>query len=164
MPTPWVGAAFVAEDEIQVADVEATPTRSGNTRWVVRSDSGKEFTTFRPDIGHEAERYRGRGARVRYHEEERGGFHNVYLDAISGTRGEPSAPTDDAGEASAPTGGADPEAVAWNAAIEAAPWLVGSTDHEGADDAKEFYERLRPFKDLVAKDIRESTKENREQR
>jgi hypothetical protein len=161
---PWVGVAFVPDEEIHVADVEAMPTRSGNTRWVVRSDRGKEFTTFRPDIGRQAERYRGRGARVRYHEEERGGFHNVYLDDISGIPGGASPPA-----GGSPTaedrrpGDADPEAVAWNAAIDAAPWLVGPTQREGSDDAKELYERLRPFKDLVTKDIRESNEENREQ-
>jgi hypothetical protein len=34
------------------------------------------------------------------------------------------------------------------------------SEHEDGEDPKELYERLRPFKDLVAKDIRESTREH----
>jgi hypothetical protein len=44
--------------------------------------------------------------------------------------------------------------VACYIAIEAAPWLVGGSDDESPLEPK-FYERLRPFKDLVAEDIRD---------
>jgi hypothetical protein len=50
------------ETQTRITEVDAVPTRSGNTRWVVRTEDGREFTTFRPYIGHKAERYRGRPA------------------------------------------------------------------------------------------------------
>ena len=40
--------------------------------------------------------------------------------------------------------------VAWGTAVEAAPLLVG--DERGVD-ARELYEKLKPFNDLVADDI-----------
>jgi hypothetical protein len=141
----------VQEANIRFADVEAKRTKSGNTRWVVRSEDGEEYTTFRPEIGRDVERYRGKDATIKYHEEDRGGFHNVYLDSIA-------PPSPKAGRVG--TVGSAPDAVAWHAAVQAGPWLVGS-EHEEGEDPKELYERLRPFKDLVAKDIRESTREHR---
>jgi hypothetical protein len=68
--------------EVTVRDVKRAETRSGNTRWTLVDDAGKEYTTFRPAIGEQAERANGRRARISFHEEERNGFHNVYLDAI----------------------------------------------------------------------------------
>ena len=48
----------------------------------------------------------------------------------------------------------DPEAdeVAWKTAIEAAPWLLGDAP-KGGIDTEEAFEKLRPFKELVAEDI-----------
>src|SRR5919205_998743 len=71
------------EAEILVTAVETAQTRSGNTRYVVRDDDGNEYSTFRPQIGEEAGRFEGRRARIEYHEEQRGNFRNVYLDAIA---------------------------------------------------------------------------------
>src|SRR3954451_16198362 len=138
--------------EVQVDAVERAETRSGKTRWVLRDQRGTEYTTFRPGIGEEAERHRGRRARIQYHEEDRNGFHNVYLDAVQ--------PLGDAdGDESAPPSGAtartDPDEVAWNTAVEAAPWLVGTSEARKPVPADELYERLQPFKRRVADDIRE---------
>jgi hypothetical protein len=130
--------------EVTVAAVERVETRSGKTRWVLRADDGREFTTFRPRIGEEAERHRGRRARIEFHEEERNGFHNVYLDAI--------APAPEQAEAGG--GDSDPDEVAWNTAVEAAPWLVGSSEPEEAIEPDELYEKLEPFKQRVSEDIR----------
>ena len=128
-----------------VQTVERVETRNGKTRWVLRADDGREFTTFRPRIGEEAERHRGRRARIEFHEEERNGFQNVYLDGIA------AAPEPEGG----PSGGdADPDEVAWNTAVEAAPWLVGSSEPDEAIDPDELYERLEPFKRRVSEDIR----------
>jgi len=55
--------------EVQVRDVRRVESRSGNTRWVLTDDAGREYTTFRPQIGEEAERHRGRRARIAFHEE-----------------------------------------------------------------------------------------------
>jgi hypothetical protein len=132
------------EAEVHVQSVEQTETRNGNTRFVLRDDQGREYTTFRPAIGKEAAKFEGRRAHIEFHEEERNGFQNVYLDRVA--------------EASAPvTSGdsTDPDEVAWNTAVEAAPWVLGSREPEGEIPPEELYEKLEPFKRLVAEDIRE---------
>jgi hypothetical protein len=121
-------------------------TRSGKTRYVVRDDAGREYTTFRPRIGQEAGRFEGRRAHIEFHEEERNGFQNVYLDAISDA---PDAPGG-GGEA----GSTDPDEAAWSTAIEAAPWVLGTREPDGEVPPEELYEKLEPFKRLVAEDIR----------
>jgi hypothetical protein len=129
--------------EVLVRDVKRVETRSGKTRWVLADDAGKEYTTFRPRIGEEAERYTGRRAHITFHEEERNGFQNVYLDGI-----EP-APEPAQG------GGDDADEVAWGTAVEAAPWLLGTTEPSEEIPPDELYEKLEPFKRRVADDIRE---------
>jgi hypothetical protein len=130
--------------EVRVRDVEELETRSGKTRYVLRDDEGREFTTFRPQIGREAARFQGRRAQIEFHEEERNGFLNVYLDAIR------EAPEqDEAG------GGTDPDEVAWSTAVEAAPWVLGSREPDGEVPPEELFKKLEPFKRLVAEDIRE---------
>ena len=126
-----------------VARVEVNETRNKNRRFVLRDSDGKEYTTFRPQIGEEAAKHEGRRARIKYHEEERNGFTNVYLDKVEPAPEVPKAQ------------GAEPEEVGWQAATEAAPWLVGSDKPTDAVDPEELYERLKPFKDLVADDIRD---------
>jgi hypothetical protein len=137
--------------DVIIEKVEEVETRSGKTRYVVRDSDGREYTTFRPAIGREAAAFEGKRARIEFHEEERKGFHNVYLDAI----GPPAQPP--------PTGGdPDPDEAAWSTAIEAAPWLVGSREPEDAVAPEEFFERLEPFKRLVADDIRKGGDDGRE--
>ena len=137
------------EADITVESVKAVESRSGNTRYVLRDGEGREYTTFRPKIGKEATGYEGRRARITFHEEERNGFHNVYLDKI-----EP-APAAEAGEAEAGEADTDAEEAAWTAAVEAAPWLLGEKEPEREVPPEELYDRLEPFKSLVARDIRE---------
>jgi hypothetical protein len=50
----------------------------------------------------------------------------------------------------------DAEEVAWKA-IEATPYLLG--DRKRAIPPDDLYERVKPFKDLVAEDIREGADE-----
>ncbi|KAB2352525.1 hypothetical protein [Actinomadura rudentiformis] len=138
--------------EIQVVEVKEVQSRSGNTRYVVRDADGTEYTTFRPQIGREAHRYEGRRARISYHEEERGGFHNVYLDNIAPA----SAETAEAAEAADEHHhGKSPDEVGWDTAVEAADWLLGAGETKKAVPPERLYDKLRPFKDLVADDIRE---------
>ena len=132
--------------EIAVQSVEETETKNGNTRYVVRDGDGREYSTFRPAIGREAKKFEGRRARIDFHEEERNGFQNVYLDAIAAAP-EP-APSDSS---------TDPDEAAWNTAVEAAPWVLGSRDPQHEVPPEELYEKLEPFKRLVAEDIREGT-------
>ena len=130
--------------EVLVREVEEVETRSGKTRYVLRDDQGREYTTFRPQIGRDAARFEGRRARIEFHEEDRKGFHNVYLDAIA----------DASEQAAGSDGGTDPDEVAWSTAVEAAPWMLGSRDPEDEVPPEDLYEKLEPFKRLVAEDIR----------
>ena len=100
-----------------IRSVERVRTRSGKVRYVVRADDGREFSTFRERIGEEAEGYQGQRVHIEYHEEERAGFHNVYLDRVQPAPGRDTADT-------------DPEEAAWRTAVEATPWLVGSGEPE----------------------------------
>jgi hypothetical protein len=129
--------------DVKIASVEEAQTRSGHTRFVIKDDRGGEYTTFREQIGAAAKAVEGRRARIEYHETQRGGFTNIYLDKVE--------PTQDLPEAE----GAEPEEVGWQAATEAAPWLVGSDKPKQAVEPDELLERLKPFKDLVADDIRD---------
>ena len=134
------------EKEIEVAEVRTFDTSGGNTRFVVRDADGDEYTTFRERIGEAAMRAKGSRAKIAYHEQQRGQYTNVYLDSI-----EPL-PTGDAGESGDDT---DPEEAGWRTAVDAAPWLVGSDDADKEVEPGEMFEKLKPFKDKVAEDIRE---------
>jgi len=86
----------------------------------------------------------GRRARVEYHEEQRNGFRNVYLDAVEAVEED--------------SGGVDDEhadEVAWKTAVDSAPWLLGSTPPEREVPPEELFEKLQPFKELVADDIKD---------
>jgi hypothetical protein len=131
------------DTEARIETVERTETRGGNTRFTVRDDQGREYATFRPRIGEAAEALKGRRARIEFHEEDRNGFHNVYLDGVS------EVPEPQGGGA-----GTDPDEVAWSTAVEAAPWVLGSREPEREVPPEELYEKLEPFKRLVAEDIR----------
>jgi len=132
------------ELDVRIDSVEEVETRSGKIRYVVRDDDGREYTTFRPAIGREAGKFEGRRAHITFHEEERNGFQNVYLDAIA------AAP-----ESAPEAGSTDPDEVAWNTAVEAAPWMLGTREPDQEIPPEELYEKLEPFKRLVAEDIRE---------
>src|SRR3954454_3441632 len=101
------------EADVKVDSVERIETRNGKVRWVVKDAGGTEYTTFRPRIGEEAERHQGRTAHIEWHEEDRNGFHNVYLDSIAAAE----QPADDTTPA-ASGGDSDPDEVAWNTAVE----------------------------------------------
>jgi hypothetical protein len=134
----------------KIDDVKTFETRTGNTRYVVRDADGKEYTTFRESIGQAAQQHQGSRVRIEYHENQRGQYTNVYLDKV-----EP-APDGD-GERSEPA--TDPDEAAWRTAVEAAPWLVGESEPDEAVEPEELYEKLRPFKELVAEDIEDGETE-----
>ena len=140
------GYPGLMESDVRIDRVEAVQTRGGNTRYVVRDDQGREYTTFRPTIGKEAQAFEGKRAHVEFHEDERNGFKNVWLDRITGAA-EP-APS----EGSSAT---DPDESAWSTAVEAAPWVLGSREPEREVPPEELFEKLEPFKRLVAEDIRQ---------
>lgn len=134
------------EDEVQIEEVKTFDTSGGNVRFVVRDSNGKEYTTFRERIGEAAKRVEGRRARIEWHENQRGQYTNVYLDKVEPLPDEPAGrPEDDT----------DPDEAAWRTAVEAAPWLVGESEPQEAVAPEELYEKLRPFKDKVAEDIKE---------
>ena len=128
--------------DVVIASVRTDKTRNGNTRWTVTDDGGGEYTTFRPAIGQAAEQAEGSRARISFHEEERNGFRNVYLDKV-----EP---------APSPVGGSDsdPDEAAWRTAVDAAPYLLDEQEASGEITPEKAFEKLKPFKDLVADDIR----------
>jgi hypothetical protein len=141
------------EAEVRIEKVDEVETRTGKTRYVVRDDQGREYTTFRPAIGREAAKFEGRRARIEFHEQERNGFQNVYLDAISAATDLPDSDTD-----------TDPDESAWRTAVEAAPWVIGTSEPDREVSPEELYEKLEPFKRLVAEDIREGGKDDDDDR
>jgi hypothetical protein len=130
--------AVVAIDEVRTLE-----TRGGNLRYVVRDSDGNEYTTFREAIGNRAKELEGSRARIEFHEEQRGRYRNVYLDRV-----EP-APASESG------GDTDAEEAAWRTAVDAAPWLVGESAPREAVPPDDVYDKLKPFKDRVAADIKD---------
>jgi hypothetical protein len=132
------------ERETTLGEVRTFETRGGNVRYVVRDTEGNEYTTFREPIGEKARQLQGKRARIEFHEEQRGQYKNVYLDKAepAGQQGEDPPGRD-----------TDPEEAAWRTAVDAAPWLVGSDPHDEVAPDK-LYEKLKPFKDRVAEDIK----------
>ena len=130
------------EAEVKVSEVKALKTRSGNTRFVLVDDAGNEYSTFKEAVASSLPGLEGRRARITFHEQERQGFTNVYLDKVE--------PLDDGeGDAAESTG---TDEVAWKTAIEA-PFLLSGDAVKREVPAEEVFERLQPFKELVAEDI-----------
>lgn len=134
-----------------IGDVSTFETRGGNVRYVVRDADGKEYTTFREGIGHKAKELEGQRVRIEYHEEQRGDYKNVYVDKV-----EPAPPEGREAEHA----DTDPEEAAWRTAVDAAPWLVGESDPQAKTTPGELYKTLKPFKDKVAQDIKESERDD----
>ena len=132
------------EAVVTVAEVKGLKTASGNTRFVLRDGAGREYTTFREEIARAALEANGKRARISFHEQQRGRFTNVYLDSVEPVDDEP--PVDTAGDEAI-------EEVAWKTAVDAAPWLLGGEPEEPVSP-DELFERLQPFKERVAEDIR----------
>jgi hypothetical protein len=138
------GQAAGMEKTARIQEVQTFQTRSGNTRFVARDEDGDEYTTFREEIGRAALSAQGRRARLEYHEEQKNGFRNVYLDSVQALADE--------------GGGADDERVdevAWKTAVDSAPWLLGSKPPDREVPPEELFEKLQPFKELVAEDIKD---------
>jgi hypothetical protein len=131
------------EETVNVERVEARKTQSGNTRFVLVDESGREFTTFKEPIARQALAAEGRRAKITFHEQQRGQFTNVYLDAVEPLESEGG---DEAEERT--------NEIAWRTAIEAAPYILGGDAVEREVPPEEFFEKVKPLKDLVADDIR----------
>jgi hypothetical protein len=104
-------------------------------------DQGNEYSTFKEQIAAKLPGLEGSRARITFHEQQRDGFTNVYLDDI-----EPLDP----GE---PTQGAHRDEVAWRTAIDAAPYLLSAKAVDEETPPRELFDKLQPFKELVAEDI-----------
>jgi hypothetical protein len=133
------------EQVVEVESVKEFETKGGNTRFVLRDAGGNEYTTFREQIGAAAKRLAGSRARIKFHEQQRGEYTNVYLDSVEPVEGDESPGGEDT----------DPEEAGWQTAVEAAPWLVGDSGEDRVPP-DEVFEKLKPFKDRVSEDIRES--------
>jgi hypothetical protein len=136
----------MAEAEVRVSEVNAFKTRSGNTRFVLVDDQGKEYSTFKEQIAAKLPGLEGKRARITYHEQQREGFTNVYLDAVEPLE-EEHTETD-----------ADVDEAAWRTAMEAAPYLLSPEARNVPP--RELFEKLQPFKELVAEDIEQSDDES----
>jgi hypothetical protein len=141
------------EKEVQVARVQAFQTRSGNTRFVLRDEDGNEYTTFKENIAREALAAEGRRARIEYHEQQKDGFTNVYLDRVELLEDE-----------AADEEGRSPDEAAWDAAVEAAPWLLGTSEPKKPVPPDKLFEKLKPFQERVAEDIRHEDDEDEGER
>jgi hypothetical protein len=137
----------VPEAVVDVAEVKAFKTQSGNTRFVLVDEEGREYSTFREEIARSAVAAEGHRARIEFHEEQRGRFTNVYLDSVE--------VVDDEREPENAERREPIEEAAWKSAIDAAPWLLGGEPEEPVPP-DELFERLQPFKERVAEDIRAS--------
>jgi hypothetical protein len=136
------------ERTITVDSIRTFETRNGGTRYVTRDTDGNEYTTFREHIGNAAMGFEGKRARIEFHEEQRGDFKNVYLDKIEPVADEPQADDN------------EPEEEAWRTAVDAAPWLVGESEPQEALPPDELFDKLKPFKERVAEDIRQAKDES----
>jgi hypothetical protein len=132
------------EEVVDVERVEARKTQSGNTRFVLVDDGGREFTTFKEPIARQALAAEGRRAKITYHEQQKGQFTNVYLDAVELLPGEAGDETEER-----------TNEIAWRTAIEAAPFILGGDAVEREVPPEELFEKVKPLKDLVAEDIRQ---------
>ena len=128
------------ETEVRVSEVNAFKTRSGNTRFVLVDDQGNEYSTFKEQIAAKLPGLEGKRARITYHEQERGGFTNVYLDAVEPLEEERA--------------DAEVDEAAWRTAMDAAPYLLSPEARNVPP--RELFEKLQPFKELVAEDIEQS--------
>ena len=142
------------EEVVRVAEVAGFKTQSGNTRFVLRDSEGREYTTFREEIARAALAAEGRRARITFHEQQRGRFTNVYLDSVEVLEEDDRSQHGD--ERQEPV-----DEVAWKTAVDAAPWLLGGEPEE-AVPPEELFERLQPFKERVAEDIRTAGEERTE--
>jgi hypothetical protein len=136
------------ERTITVDSIRTFETRNGGTRYATRDTDGNEYTTFREHIGNAAMGFEGKRARIEFHEEQRGDFKNVYLDKIEPVADEPQADHK------------EPEEEAWRTAVDAAPWLVGESEPQEALPPDELFDKLKPFKERVAEDIRQAKDES----
>jgi hypothetical protein len=130
---------------VTVASVQGQRTRSGNTRFVLTDEHGREYTTFKEPIARQALAAEGGRARIEFHETQKGGYTNVYLDAVEPLAEDDTAETEEENRA---------DEVAWRTALEAAPYILSGDAVEREVPPEEFFEKLKPLKDLVADDIR----------
>jgi hypothetical protein len=130
--------------EVRVREVEALKTRAGNTRFVLVDEEGNEYTTFKEGIAAKLPGLEELRARIEFHEQERNGFTNVYLDDVTAL--------DEGGEDTAREP-APADEVGWKTAVDAAPYLLDAEAIEEEVPPEEPYAKLQPFKQLVADDI-----------
>ena len=134
----------MSEAIVIVKSVEARKTQSGKTLFVLTDGQGREYTTFKEPIAKQAIAAEGKRAQIQFHETQKGTFTNVYLDAVETLAGEEGVDVDEERT----------NEVAWRTAIDAAPYILSGDAVEKEVPPEEFFEKLKPLKDLVADDIR----------
>lgn len=74
------------ETVIQISEVnskDVNTSRGTSTVYNIKSSEGKEFSTFKKDLGQAAGKLRGQWATVEYQEVQKGKYINLYLDGVS---------------------------------------------------------------------------------
>ena len=132
------------DEEVRIAEIKAFKTKNGNTRYVLVDDRGKEYSTFKEQIAAKLPGLEGKKARITYHEQQREGFTNVYLDDVEPL--EPAGPADER----------EADEVAWKTAMEAAPSLLDSDAADREISPRDLFAKLQPFKQLVAEDLEQN--------
>jgi hypothetical protein len=127
----------VPEEEVRIAEIKAFKTKNGNTRYVLVDDRGKEYSTFKEQIAAKLPELEGKKVRITYHEQQREGFTNVYLDDVEPLEREA-------------------DEVAWKTAMEPAPYLLDSEAADREISPRDLFAKLQPFKELVAEDIEQN--------
>ena len=112
-------------------------------RYVIRDSDGNEYTTFREAIGEglSSSKARGRESNIT---RRNGGNTRTSISTRSSRPGR-----------AIRLESTDPEEAAWRTAVDAAPWLVGESEPHEEVPPDELYDKLKPFKERVAEDIKE---------
>jgi len=76
------------ETTIQISEVnskDVKTSRGTGTVYNVKASDGREFSTFKKDLGQAAGRLRGQFALIEYSEVQKGEYTNLYLDSVTAT-------------------------------------------------------------------------------
>jgi hypothetical protein len=134
------------ELDVEVREVKALTTRSGNTRFVLVDEGGNEYSTFKERS--RATRSRPSASGLASSTTRTSGTASGTSISTVSSRSTPATAT----TAAASTTGARSRRSR-GGPIDAAPYLVG--EREAELPPEELFDRLQPFNELVADDIRD---------
>ena len=133
------------EAEILVADVRSFETREETPATSSQRLGGRRVHDL-PGGDRRGARFGAKGARARI---------LTTNSSAASTRTSTSIKIEPLEGDAGPSDDTDPEEAGWRTAVDAAPWLVGNAEPTDEVPPDELFEKLKPFKDRVAEDIRE---------